>query len=395
MGKLTDTTIKNFKPLPQAKKLTDGGGLYLYVLPSGGKSWRIDYAFERVRKTLTLGLYPSVTLMQARRELAEVKIKIKAGIDPQAEKMAVKQAVIEEIENSFESVALDWIQKKQNDRTEKHRRDIVSKLERFIYPYLKNRNVTSITAKELLDVLRKIEAKGLYETTKKVLGICNQIFSFAIGEGKVEINICSGLTKQLMTVKRKNFAFITEKRLLGKLLKDIDGYPHNILTKTARPSELINAKWSEFDFEENLWVIPEERMKLRRKHLVPLCASVAKLLKGLYEITGETEYLFANWNNKNKPITIDGLRQGLRRLGYDAETITPHGFRHTASTMLNELGYNRDHIEKQLAHSTGNTVRGTYNHAEYLQERRKMVEEWAEFLEDLKRKAYPIKRIVQ
>ena len=390
MGKLTDTKLKSIKV---SGKYFDGEGLHLHVLASGGKSWRIDYRHEGKAKTITIGKYPSTTLAMARKILAEVKLKLQANIDPIAEKQKQRAVIQAEQENLFENIVEQWLEVKHSDKTPKHRQDIISKLDRFVYPTFKGRNINSISSKEMLDCIRKVEAKGIYETAKKTLGICNQVFSFAVGEGKADNNICGSLGKQLKSVKVKHLAFITDRALLGKLLNDIDQYPHGILVKIAlqiapyvflRPSELINATWQEISFEDALWIIPEERMKLRRKHLVPLSFQVIGLLKELHELTGETQYLFANWNTRNKPITIDGLRQGLRRLGYGADVVTTHGFRHTASTMLNELGFNRDHIERQLAHATGDTVRGTYNHAEWLAERRELMQDWADFLDSLK-----------
>ncbi len=390
MGKLTDSKLRVIK---DKGKYFDGGGLYLFVTSSGGRIWRIDYRHEGKYKTYVVGHYPTITLAQARQTLADIKVTLKSGVDPQAEKQAQKQATFEDIQNTFENIALFWLEKKQSDKTPKHRQDITSKLERFIYPTFKTRSINAITSKEMLECIRKMEAKGILETAKKTLGICSQIFSFAVGEGIVDINICAGLNRQLESAPVKHFAFITDKKLFAKLLSDIDRYPHGVLIKTAlqiapyvflRPSELINAAWQEIDLDNALWTIPETRMKLRRKHLVPLSSQVVELLQGLYEVTGDTPYLFANWNKRNKPITIDGLRQGLRRLGYDKDTMTTHGFRHTASTMLNELGFNRDWIERQLAHTEQNSVRATYNHAEHLQERRRMMQEWANYIDGLK-----------
>ncbi len=393
MSKLNNAIIKNLNANEKAYKVSDGNGLYLYVSTTGTKSFRIDYTINKKRKTYTIGTYPEIPLIEARLKAAEIKIELKKGIAPMSEKQMLEQGRLVAEGRAFDSVVTKWIEIKQFERTEKHKKDILSKLERFIYPTFKDRDINSITAKEMLDVVRKIEAKKLYETCKKTLGICNQVFSFAIGEGLVEHNICAGLTGQLISVRAVNYAHITDKKEFAELLKKIDLYPHGELIKLAlqiaplvfvRPSELAKAKWSEIDFDEALWTIPADRMKTNKTHLVPLSSQTHKLLQELHMITGETEYLFANWNRKNKPLSTDGIRQGLRRLGY--KDLTTHGFRHTASTMLNELGYNSDWIEKQLAHTGDNSVRATYNHAQYLPDRRRMMQEWADYLDNLKEK---------
>ncbi len=391
MSKLKEVQIKNIKGTGKTQKLYDGGGLYLYVSASGGKAWRIDFRYNGLFQTFTLGKYPLLTLTQARLQREEIKLKLAQGINPIEEKKNEKKELLAIEANKFQNVAELWIKHKNDDKTPKYRQDVRSKLERFVYPSVYDVDITTITGKNVLDVLRKLEARGIHETCKKTLGICNQIFSFAIGEGIVPYNICSSLSKQLKAVKRTNFAHITEKKELGEFLSKADNYPHGALVKIAlqmapyvflRPSELVEASWSEINFDEDIWVIPEERMKVRKKHMVPLSKQVVKLLKELHAITGETKYLFANWSSRKKPITTDGVRQGIRRLGYP--TLTTHGFRHTASTMLNELGYNSDWIEKQLAHTSANSVRGIYNHAIYLQDRKRMMQEWADFLDKLK-----------
>ncbi len=389
MRKLTDAKCRALK---EGGKYFDGGGLYLHVFPSGTKSWKIDYRFEGKYRTYTAGKYPVVTLSEARETLLHIKRQLAQGICPSSEKRAARQAAEDAKAHTFEAVASKWLETKHTHKTPKHRQDITSKLERFIFPRFRSRDIKTITAQEMLECVRRIEDKGLFETTKKTLGICKQIFSFAVGEGILEANVCAELGKQLKSAPVKHFAAITERKEFAQLLRDIDAYPHGVLIRIAlqleahvflRPGELVNAPWSEIDFESALWTIPPERMKLRRKHLVPLSRQALELLHDLHKVTGDTPHLFHNWNTR-KPITIDGLRQGLRRLGYDANTMTTHGFRHSASTMLNELGYNRDWIEAQLAHSTEGSVRGTYNHAEYLPERRKMLQEWSDFLDDLK-----------
>ncbi len=393
---LTDIIIKNLKTEEKAYKKNDSNGLYIYVSPKGKKVFRFDYSYLGKRKTATLGSYPALTLLNARKIQAEYKVKLENGIDPLAEKAEIKQAEKDLLENTFYNVSQLWLEKRLHANAPLYIRKTISLLNHHIYPTFANRGIKTITSKEVLDCVRKIEARGHYETAKKTFGICNRVFAFAVGEGLLDINTSYGLSGQLQSVRNEHFAHITDRKILGKLLLDIDEYPHGVLIKIAlqiaplvflRPSELMNAEWSEIDFEESIWIIPEHRMKARKKHMLPLSKQVQAYLEQLHKITGDTKFLFANWNNRNKPITSDGLRQGLRRMGYDKDVITPHGFRHTASTFLNEMEYNADHIEKQLAHTTGYTVRGIYNHAQYLGERRKMMQEWSDFCDKLKEKA--------
>ncbi len=392
MGKLTDTAIKALKPTGKRTKHFDGDGLYLCVLPSGSKSWRVDYRIAGKYKTATLGKYPTLTLAEARRKTFELKSKLSNGIDPQLEKETQLKAQQDEIENTFEKVAARWLENKQNIKNIKDKKDIASKIERFLYPSLEGKNIKTLTSRDILDTLRKIEAKGLHETTRKALGHCSQIFAFAIAEGSADTNPCINLRGLLQKSKTKYYPFISEPKDFGKLLYDIDNYPHGILIKIAlqiaplvflRPTELVESTWDEIDFENALWRISEDRMKKENYHIIPLSRQVTNLLKELYEITGCTPYLFANWNKRNKPIRIESLRKGLILLGYEGKH-TPHGFRHSASTLLNELEYNRDHVEKQLAHSSGGSIRGVYNHAEYLQGRRILMQDWADYCDKLK-----------
>ncbi len=393
MSKLTDTKLRSLKPLDKPYKISDGDNLFIHVSANGTKTFRLNYFVNKKRKTISLGTFPALSLAEARIESLTIKKNLKQGIDPLEERKEVKEAIEKSITQTFENLANEWLKVKQNNSTPRHRQDIQSKLERYIYPTFRNRDINTITAKEMLETIRLIEKRGVYETCKKTLGICNQIFAFAIGEGVCDNNVCTSLNTQLISVKTEHYAHLSDKKELAELLKKIDLYPHGLLIKIAlqiaplvfvRPSELANAKWAEIDFEDALWTIPPERMKIRKKHLVPLSSQTMKLLKQLHEINGEAEFVFSNWSRKNKPLTIDGIRQGLRRLGY--KDLTTHGFRHTASTMLNELGYNSDWIEKQLAHTGDNSVRATYNHAQYLPDRRRMMQEWADYLDNLKEK---------
>ncbi len=395
MGKLTDTKLRAVKGTGKAQKLTDGRGLYLYVSPAGGKSWRIDYTnSEGKRKTLTLGKSPDISLSEVRQQLSEVKAKLAQGIDPSTEKQAIKAAIIAKTVNSFEVVAREWISQQEETWTPKHKQKVLSRLETYIFPLVGKKEVKDITAPELLEAIRHIENMGYLETAHNVLNSCGQIFRYAIATGRGERDTAADLRGALKPKIQKNFPTITDPKKIGILLQNIDEYQGNVIVRTAlqlapyvfvRPSELRCAVGPEFDLEAAEWRIPAEHMKMRVVHIVPLARQVVGRLRELHKFTGHGDYLFPSMRATTAPISDATLLAGLRRMGYSKEEMVVHGFRGMASTLLNEQGYNRDHIEAQLAHSTAGTVRGAYNHAEYLQERRRMMQEWADYLDSLKK----------
>lgn len=386
--------IKQAKPKEKAYKLADSKGLYLYISPNGFKSWRYDYSFNGKRKTFTIGEYPIITLLKAREIHLELLTKISNNIDPAEEKKAQLRAEQAKEENQFKNIALEWYNKNLKDWTEKHRKTIIQRLEKNIFPFLGSRDINSITARELSEVLQKIEERGAIETAHRVRGICEQIYTYAISMGLTDKNIPFNLRGTLQKTQETHLAHITDPQELGELLRRIDANMSNgIIVKTAlqimpyvfvRANELCRAEWQEIDFDKCLWTIPAERMKMRRKHIVPLARQVITLLKGLHFYTGQGKYLFHSPRGASRPITEEGLLAGLRSLGYEKGTMTIHGFRHTASTLLHELKYNSDYIEKQLAHEESKSVKATYNHAEYLEERIKLMQEWADYLDSLK-----------
>ncbi len=394
MGKLTDIFLRNVKPQNTDKKYFDGEGLYLLVKNNGSRLWRIKFRYNGKEKTLALGAYPDVSLAQARTSLREAKNELAKGIDPAEVKQEQIRAEQVKDENQFKKIALEWYNKSQNDWTEKHRKTIIQRLEKNIFPFFVERDINSITAKELLEALRRIEARGAGETAHRVRGICEQIYKYAISTGQTEKNIAFNLRGTLQKTQEKHLAYITDPKELGELLHRIEENTSNgIIIKTAlqimpyvfvRANELCRAEWQEIDFDKSLWTIPAERMKMRRKHTVPLSRQVISLLNELYFHTGNGKYVFHSPRGASRPITEEGLLAGLRSLGYEKGTMTIHGFRHTASTLLHELKYNSDYIEKQLAHEENKTVKATYNHAEYLEERIKLMQEWADYLDSLK-----------
>ncbi|MCL1890072.1 MAG: integrase arm-type DNA-binding domain-containing protein [Desulfovibrionaceae bacterium] len=396
--KLTDTFLRGLKATGKAKKHPDGEGLYLFVSPTGGKLWRMDYRFDGKRKTLSLGAYPAVSLADVRARRQTAKAQLAQGVDPAAHKQAVKAAVRAEATNSFEVVAREWLNKYKESWIPRHGAKILSRLERDIFPIIGGKTVGSVTALELLAALRQIEARGANDTARRTLQNCGQIFRYAIATGRAERDTAADLRDALTPVRHVSFATITEPKAIGALLRDIDAYSGNLIVQAAlriapyvfvRPGELRRAEWAEFDLAGAEWRIPAGRMKMRQVHIVPLARQVLGVLEDLRQYTGAGRFLFPSMRANTAPISDMTLLAGLRRLGYGKEDMTVHGFRSMASTLLNEQGYNRDWIERQLAHGERNSVRAAYNYAEYLPERRRMMQEFADYLDGLRAQAGP------
>lgn len=391
--KLTDSYLRALKANGKVQKYSDGGGLYLHVSPTGGKLWRMGYRFEGKQKTLSFGKYPAVSLKDARNRRDEAKDLLAAGIDPGARKKAVKAAIKAETMNSFEVVAREWFERYKDSWVDHHGKKILARLENDIFPLIGGKAIGAVTAPELLEALRRIEARGAVETAHRALQNCGQIFRYAIATGRAERDTAADLRGALSPVKSTNFASITEPKDIGALLREIDAYPGNMIVRAAlrmapyvfvRPGELRRAEWAEFSLESAEWRIPAARMKMRETHIVPLARQMLTILEDLHRFTGHGRYLFPSMRANSAPISDVTLLAALRRMGYDKDVMTVHGFRSMASTLLNEQGYNRDWIERQLAHGERNTVRASYNYAQYLPERRRMMQEWADYLDGLR-----------
>ncbi|MCL1916519.1 MAG: integrase arm-type DNA-binding domain-containing protein [Desulfovibrionaceae bacterium] len=390
---LTDITIRNAKPGNKPYKLYDGGGLFVIVTPAGSKWWRFKYRYESREKLLSLGVYPAVTLQEARARRNEAKGLIAHGIDPSARKQAVKAAVKGEMENTFEIVAREWFIKNKGFWVDTHAEKILRRLENYIFPIIGGRPINQVTAPELLKALREVEAKGIPDVAHRALQNCSRIFRYAIATGRAERDTAADLRGALVPVKSSNLASIIDPKAIGALLRDIDAYTGNVIVRAAlrmapyvfvRPGELRRAEWAEFDLAGAEWRIPAGRMKMRQVHIVPLARQVISILEDLRLYTGNGRFLFPSMRANSAPISDVTLLAGLRRLGYTQGQMTVHGFRSMASTLLNEQGYNRDWIERQLAHGERNSIRAAYNYAEYLPERRRMMAEWAEYLDGLR-----------
>ena len=389
---LTDTKVRSVKPREKSFKIADGKGLFLVVKPNGSKYWRFRYRFANKEKLLAIGIYPDVTLADARRKRDEARKLLADNTDPGMAKQLKKRAIKLIAENSFEAVTREWHIKFSSKWTPEHGTKILIRLEKDIFPWLGHRPITEITAPELLAVLRRIENRGAIETAHRTLQNCGQIFRYAIATGRAERDVSADLRGAIPPVKKRHLASITDPKSIGNLLRALNDYNGHFVTKSAlqlaplvfvRPGELRKAEWSEFNFETAEWRIPPEKMKMRITHIVPLSTQAVSILREIQALTGDGKYVFPSLRTHTRPMSNNAVLGALRRLGYAKDEMTGHGFRSMASTLLNEQGWNRDAIERQLAHAERNNIRAAYNYAEYLPERRKMMQHWADYLDTL------------
>jgi integrase len=396
--KLTDTQIKRIKPNTKPYKVSDGGGLFLWITPSGGKMWRWAYRHEGREKLMTFGKYPDVTLALARERHSEARKQLATGVDPMTERKAEKAAA----ENSFQGVAMLWLEHWRHGKSPRHVDYVSRRIETDILPCFGIRPVAEIEAPEVVQMVKAIEARGAHDIAKRALETTGQVFRFAIAHGYARRNPASEIRPGdvLKTARKVNYARIDAKEL-PNLLRAIEVYRGAPVTRFAiklialtfvRTSELIGARWSEFDLEGGRWDIPADRMKMRTPHIVPLSKQAIEALELLRTVTGESDWLFPGDRNAKKPMSNNTILKALERMGYKGR-MTGHGFRGLASTILHERGYAHDHIELQLAHAARNAVSAAYNHALYLEPRAKMMQDWADFLEQTQRggKVLPFK----
>ncbi|EPC5392643.1 tyrosine-type recombinase/integrase [Serratia liquefaciens] len=387
---LTDIKVKSAKPTEKAYKLTDGGGMYLLVKPNGSKYWRLKYRFVGKEKMLSIGVYPDVSLADARQKRDEARKVLAAGGDPGEVKKADKLAQKLSTENTFEAIAREWHKQKADRWSLRYRDEIIDTFEKDIFPYLGRRPIADIKPMELLETLRRLEKRGALEKMRKVRQRCGEVFRYAIVTGRAEYNPAPDLATALATPKKTHFPFLTAEEL-PYFIKDLAGYTGSVITKTAtqiimqtgvRTQELRFARWQDIDFEKRLWEIPPEVMKMKRPHIVPLSEQVVELFQSLKPITGMYPLVFIGRNDRTKPISKESVNQVIELLGYKGR-LTGHGFRHTMSTILHEQGFNSTWIETQLAHVDKNAIRGTYNHAHYLEGRREMMQWYGDYIESM------------
>ncbi len=386
---LTDTAIKAAKPDTRPYKLSDYRGLYLYVTPAGGRLWRLKYRFGGKEKCLSLGAYPDVSLKRAREKCDDARRLLADGKDPGVQKRTIEQAN----GDTFEAVFREWHGKQKGVWTTSHADKILRRQEMHVFPWLGAKPIGEITAQDLLAVLHRIESVGAIETAHRALQNCGRAFLYAIRTGRLGANPASALHGALKPVKPEHYPSITDPKAIGSLLRAIDGYSGSFITQCAlkvaprtfvRPGELRKAQWSEFDLDSAEWKIPAERMKMRTPHIVPLSAQVISFLRELQPLTGQGKFVFPGERDKERPMSENTVNAALRRLGYASSEMTGHGFRSMASTLLNERGWNRDAIERQLAHTERDGSRAAYNYAEYMTERRSMMQAWSNYLDSLK-----------
>jgi integrase len=389
---LSDMAIRSAKARPQAFKLSDERGLYLLVGVNGSKLWRFKYRMAGKEKLLSFGAYPDVGLKLARERRDDARRLLAKNIDPSAHRKLQKRQDVATAE-SFKTVALEWLAKFSPGWASSHADKIVRRFEKDIYPWIGVRPIADITAQELLAVLRRIETRGAIETAHRAKQECGNVFRYAIATGRAERDPSQDLRGALPPSRGKHFAAITEPKAIGELLCALDSYSGSPVTIGAlklaplvfvRPGELRQAEWAEIDWDTEEWRIPAAKTKKRVMHIVPLAYQAIDALTELHPLIGGGKYVFPGEYHRDRPMSENTILSALRRLGYKKEQMTGHGFRHMASTLLNEQGWNRDAIERQLAHADRDPIRAAYNYAEHLAERKKMMQAWANYLDRLR-----------
>lgn len=379
--------IRRAKPEVKSYTLGDTLGLSLLIEPNGSKSWRFRYRFAGKPKMISLGVYPMVSLAEARAKRDEARKLVSEGKNPSEVRREQKLALKEGGENTFEALAREWHGVKSARWSKGYASDIMEAFKNDIFPYVGTRTVGEIKPLELLNVLRKIEKRGALEKMRKVRQRCSEVFRYAIATGRAEYNPAADLSSALEVHRSNHFPFLKADEI-PDFLRSLEGYTGSKLVQIAtkllmitgvRTIELRAASWSEFDLDNAIWEIPAERMKMRRPHLVPLSTQAVDLLNELKIMTGNYHYIFPGRNDPNKTMSEASINQVIKRIGY-AGQVTGHGFRHSMSTILHEQGYDTVWIEMQLAHVDKNSIRGTYNHAQYIDKRRIMLQWYAEYI---------------
>ena len=384
---LTDIQIKSAKPQDKPDTLNDGQGLSLLINPDGSKGWRFRFRFAGKARLMSFGSYDLVSLAEAREKRDTARKQVANGIDPVEERKAQKIAQKLSIETSFEAVSREWHAAKADRWTLAYREEIIKTFEQDVFLFFCKRPIAEIKSLELLEVLKRIEKRGALGKTRKVRQRCGEVFRYAIITGRAEYNPAPDLAIALAVPKQKHHPFLSAEEL-PYFVKDLEAYTGSIITKNAtkivmltgvRTQELRFATWEEVNLEKGIWEIPAERMKMRRPHLVPLSSQVITLFNQLKPISSHYPYIFIGRNNRTKPISKESISQVIELLGYKGRA-TGHGFRHTMSTILHEQGFDSAWIEMQLAHVDKNSIRGTYNHAQYLEKRLKMLQWYSDFI---------------
>ncbi|CAG9931540.1 tyrosine-type recombinase/integrase [Candidatus Nitrotoga arctica] len=393
--KLSDAAARKAKPEAKAYKMADGGGMYLEVMPTGSKYWRLKYRFGGKEKRLAFGVYPDVSLAQARERRGDARKLLANDIDPGIVKQAQKATKLELAENSFEVIAREWFVRHTPNWKENHSSKIIARLEKDVFPWIGARPIAEIAAPALLATMRRIEARGALETAHRALACCGQIFRYAVSTGRAERDPTGDLRGSLPPVKRdKHFAAITEPKKVGELMRDIDGYQGSYIVKSAfklspllfvRPGELRKMEWKDLNLDAAEWCY--FITKTETQHIVPLARQAVEVLREIQPLTGRGKYVFHGERDHDRPMSDNAIRSALRRMGWANDEMTPHGFRAMASTILDNMGYKQEWLERQLAHEEPNKVKAAYKRDAwrmYLPERTAMMQAWADYLDKLK-----------
>jgi integrase len=389
---LTDTAVRNAKPGSKPYKLTDGGGLYL-LINTAGKYWRFDYRFAGKRKTLAVGVYPTITLAKARERREEARKLLAHDTDPSMVRAVQKQTRQQAAANSFEAVAREWHGKKKPGWAPATAQRMLRSLENNVFPWIGSKPISEIKPTELLSAIRNAESRGALDLAHRLREMAGQVFRYAVATGRAERDPSGDLRGALPPVRVKHYASVTDPEQVAALLRAIDGYSGSFVTLCAlqlaplvfvRPGELRHAEWSEFNLDAAEWRIPGHKMKMQDKHIVPLSQQAMEVLRAVQPLTGSGRYVFPSVRTTTRPMSENTVNAALRRLGYEKNEMTGHGFRSMASTILHEQGWPHEAIERQLAHAERNAVSAAYNYAEHLPKRREMMQAWADYLEALK-----------
>jgi integrase len=402
--KLTDTKIRKAKANPDGKPstLTDGGGLFLYITATG-KYWRYMFRYDGKRQTLSIGNYAEITLEQAREKHREARAQLARGVNPSSHKRELKQAHIATTHHSFEAIALEWFSRSRGGWSESHIFRTDSYLKRDVFPWIGKTYIKDVTPSDIIKIVQRVEARGAGDAARRVRQYILQVYKYAVTMELAERNPAADIDVSIILKPyiRKNFAAITDPLKVGQLVRDMANYQGSFVVRCAlqlsalvmlRPGELRAAEWQEIDLEAATWTIEVRRMKApthikqanQLKHIIPLSAQAVAILQELHPLTGRFQYVFPSARGASRCMSENAIRVALRSMGYDNDTMTAHGFRGMASSLLNELGFNPDAIERQLSHKEHNKVRAAYNRAQYMEERTRMMQTWADYLDQLR-----------
>jgi integrase len=392
---LTDTTIRKAKSAAKSVRLFDGGGLYLEVSPTGAKLWRLKYRVNKKEKLLAFGAYPDVSLASARQKREEARKLLAEGVDPSEQRKAAKAARAGLAANTFEVIGREWYARTSPTLADNTKEKLLRRLEVDVFPVIGNRPIASLVAADLIEVIERIEQRGALDIARRMHNAMGRIFRYAVGRGLAARDPSRDIEIKdiLPPADVQHHASVTDPKEVGGLLRAIEGFTGAFTTRCAlrlaallfvRPGELRHAEWSEFDPDKAEWRIRAAKMKMKEQHIVPLSSQALAILREMQSVTGHGRYVFPSERGGSRPMSENTVNAALRRLGYAKHEMTAHGFRSMASTLLHELGLPHAVIERQLAHGERNKVSAAYNFAEYLPERRKMMQQWANYLDKLK-----------